>query len=156
MTENAPNSLIMPADKKVSAFRLSKWPLYAVLLAGMLLIGVLVYSVNFAHVDGEEERKTKKVDIVEEEKPLLMGEGKGLALQAPAGTGIIQMPMPTPNKKEPLIVVQESKEQADQYRQELENIRRMKAQSQLTALSAPLGVKKASDNRAAGLSLIHI
>lgn len=153
MTENAPNSLIMPADKKVSAFRLSKWPLYAVLLAGMLLIGVLVYSVNFAHVDGEEERKTKKVDIVEEEKPLLMGEGKGLALQAPAGTGIIQMPMPTPNKKEPLIVVQESKEQADQYRQELENIRRMKAQSQLTALSAPLGVKKASDNRAAGAAV---
>lgn len=153
MTENAPNSLILPADKKVNTFRLSKWPLYAVLLAGMLLIGVLVYSVNFAHVDGEEERKTQKVDIVEEEKPLLMGEGKGLALQAPAGTGIIQMPMPAPNKKEPLLVVQESSQQADQYRQELDNIRRMKAQAQLTALSAPLGVKKASDSRAAGAAV---
>lgn len=147
---DTPNSLILPADKKVSAFRLSKWPLYAVLLAGLVLIGVLVYSVNFAHVDDEEERKTKKVDIVEAEKPLLMGEGKGLALQAPANTGIIQTPLPTPNRKEPLIVVQESKEQSDQYRQEMENIRRMKAQAQMTALTSPLGVKKASDTRAAG------
>ena len=149
MTDKAPDALILPADKKVSAFRLSKWPLYVVLLAGMLLIGVLIYSVNFAHVDGEEERKTKKVDIVEEEKPLLMGEGKGLALKAPAGTGIIQMPMPKgPDKKEPLLVVQESSQQADQHRQELDNIRRMKMQAQLTALSAPLGVKKASDTKA--------
>ena len=46
MTENAPNSLILPADKKVNAFRLSKWPLYAVLLAGMLLIG----EIGRAHV----------------------------------------------------------------------------------------------------------
>lgn len=150
MTDNAPNALILPADKKVQAFRLGKWPLYVVLLAGLVLIGVLVYSVNFAHVDGEEERKTKKVDIVEEEKPLLMGEGKGLALQAPANTGIIQTPLPTPNRKEPLIVVQESGQQSDQHRQELENIRRMKAQAQLTALTSPLGVKKASNTRAAG------
>lgn len=42
-------------------------------------------------------------------------------------------------------MVQAQKEQPDQYRQELENLRRMKAQAQLTALSAPLGVKKASD-----------
>lgn len=151
MTDNAPNALILPADKKVQAFRLGKWPLYVVLLVGLALIGVLVYSVNFAHVDGEEERKTRKVDIVEEEKPLLMGEGKGLALQAPAGGGIIQMPAPkTPGSREPLIVVQESGQQSDQHRQELDNIRRMKAQAQLTALSAPLGVKKASDTRAAG------
>lgn len=154
MTDNAPNALILPADKKVQAFRLGKWPLYVVLLAGLVLIGVLVYSVNFAHVDGEEERKTKKVDIVEEEKPLFMGEGKGLALQAPAGSGIIQMPAPkAPGNKEPLIVVQESSQQSDQHRQELDNIRRMKSQAQLTALSAPLGVKKASDTRAAGAAV---
>lgn len=158
MTDNAPNALILPADKKVQAFRLGKWPLYVVLLAGLALIGVLVYSVNFAHVDGEEKRKTKKVDIVEEEKPLGLieaaGEGKGLALQASAGGGIIQMPAPkAPGSKEPHIVVQESSQQSDQRRQELDNIRRMKAQAQLTALSAPLGVKKASDTRAAGVAV---
>lgn len=45
-------------------------------------------------------------------------------------------------------MVQGKQEQPDQYQQELENLRRMKAQAQLTALSAPLGVKKASDTSA--------
>ena len=36
-----PNSL--EPTKKVNAARMSKWPLYAVLLAGLFLLGVLVY-----------------------------------------------------------------------------------------------------------------
>jgi type IV secretion system protein VirB10 len=43
-----------------------------------------------------------------------------------------------------LLVVRDKREEPDQYQRELENIRRMKAQAQLTALSAPLGVRKAS------------
>jgi type IV secretion system protein VirB10 len=45
-----------------------------------------------------------------------------------------------------LLVVRDKREEPDQYQRELENIRRMKAQAQLTALSAPLGVKRASTN----------
>ena len=147
MSDATPNSL--EPTKKVDAARMSKWPLYAVLLAGLFLLGVLVYSVNFAHNQEEEQGGTPKVDIKEEEKPLLMGEGRGLALAPPAGSpALIQPPMPTQNgsTREPLIVVQSDKGQSDNYRQELENLRRMKAQAQMTALSAPLGVKKSGDS----------
>lgn len=150
MSDTTPNSL--EPTKKVNAARMSKWPLYAVLLAGLFLLGVLVYSVNFAHNQEEEQAGTPKVDIKEEEKPLLMGEGRGLALAPPAGSPALALPdMPAQNgaKREPLIVVQSDKSQSDNYRQELENLRRMKAQAQLTALSAPLGVQKASQTNTA-------
>ena len=145
MSDTTPNSL--EPTKKVNAARMSKWPLYAVLLAGLFLLCVLVYSVNFAHNQEEKQAGTPKVDIKEEEKPLLMGEGRGLALAPPAGSPALMQP-PTQNgtKREPLIVVQSDKSQSDNYRQELENLRRMKAQAQLTALSAPIGVKKANQS----------
>lgn len=153
MSDITPNSL--EPTKKVNAARMSKWPLYAVLLAGLFLLCVLVYSVNFAHNQDEEQAGTPKVDIKEEEKPLLMGEGHGLALAPPAGSPALVVPdMPAQNgtKREPLIVVQSDKSQSDNYRQELENLRRMKAQAQLTALSAPLGVQKASQTSTAPAS----
>lgn len=149
MNDKTPNSL--EPVKKVSVARMSRWPLYAVLLAGLFLLGILVYSVNFAHNQGEEQATTPKVDIKEEERPLLMGEGRGLALMPPAGSPAIAQPelkAGDARKREPLIVVQGKQEQPDQHRQELENLRRMKAQAQLTALSAPLGVKKNADTSA--------
>lgn len=147
MSDKTPNSL--EPVKKVNVARMSRWPMYAVLLVGLLLLCVLVYSVNFAHNQEEEQAATPKVDIKEEERPLLMGEGRGLALAPPTGSPALATPEPKATgsaKREPLIVVQQQREQPDQYRQELENLRRMKAQAQLTALSAPLGVKKASDS----------
>lgn len=142
MTDKSPDSLIMPAEKRITAFQLSRWPLYVVLLGAGLLVAVLVYSVNFAHNEQDDERKTKPVDITETEKPLLMGEGRGLALLPPSNTAIVQPDLPTPARKEPLLIVQPSGEHSEQYRQELENMRRIKAQAQLEALSAPLGAKK--------------
>lgn len=150
MSDVTPNCL--EPIKKVDVARMSKWPLYAVLLAGLFLLGVLVYSVNFAHNQGKEQSGTPKVDIKEEEKPLLMVEGRGLALAPPEGSlAAVQPDTPAQNgaKREPLIVVQSDKRQFDSYRQELENLRRMKAQAHLAALSAPLGVKKASQSNTA-------
>lgn len=150
MSDVTPNCL--EPIKKVDVARMSKWPLYAVLLAGLFLLGVLVYSVNFAHNQRKEQRGTPKVDIKEEEKPLLMVEGRGLALAPPEGSlAAVQPDTPAQNgaKREPLIVVQSDKRQFDSYRQELENLRRMKAQAHLAALSAPLGVKKASQSNTA-------
>lgn len=147
MSDKTPNSL--EPVKKVNVARMSRWPMYAVLLVGLLLLCVLVYSVNFAHNQEEEQAATPKVDIKEEERPLLMGEGRGLALAPPTGSPALATPEPKATgstKRKPLIVVQQQREQPDQYRQELENLRRMKAQAQITALSAPLGVKKASDS----------
>ena len=82
MSDKTPNSLEPTGKFKVT--RMSRWPLFAVMLAGLFLLGVLVYSVNFAHNQQQEETAAKKVDIKEEEKPLLMGEGRGLALAPPA------------------------------------------------------------------------
>lgn len=150
MSDVTPNCL--EPIKKVDVARMSKWPLYAVLLAGLFLLGVLVYSVNFAHNQGKEQSGTPKVDIKEEEKPLLMVEGRGLVLAPPEGSlAAVQPDTPAQNgaKREPLIVVQSDKRQFDSYRQELENLRRMKAQAHLAALSAPLGVKKASQSNTA-------
>lgn len=148
MSDVTPNSL--EPIKKIDVARMSNWPLYAVLLAGLFLLGVLVYSVNFAHNQGEEQSGTPKVDIKEEEKPLLMVEGRGLALAPPEGS-LATVPSDTPAqngaKREPLIVVQ-----SDSFRQELENLRRMKVQAHLAALSAPLGVKKASQSNTAPAS----
>ena len=135
--------------KNVNVSKMSRWPLYAILAAALVIFGVLFYSVNFAHDPAEEEAKNAKVSISESEQPLLMGEGRGLALAPPPGAALVTVPAPqaTPSKEkpfEPLVVVQGPKEGA-QVSQEHENLRRMRIQSQLSALSAPLGVKKASD-----------
>ena len=145
MSDNTPNSL--EPIKNAGAARMSKWPLYAFVLAVLLLLCALIYSVNFAHNQDAEQTGTPKVDIKEQEKPLLMGEGKGLALTPPPNAPAVTLPETkpaAPAAREPLIVVQGKKAEPDQYQRELENIRRMKMQAQLNALSAPLGVKKAS------------
>ena len=139
MNDTTPNSL--EPQKKIKVAKMSRWPLYAFLLFVLLLLAALVYSVNFAH-NQDKEQAGLKVDIREEEKPLLMGEGRGLAL--PPNTPAIVQPDRTPAKPEPLIVVRDNRQEPDQYQREMENIRRMKLQAQLTALSAPLGVRVAS------------
>ena len=53
MSNKTPNSL--EPVKKVNVVRMSRWPMYAVLLVGLLLLCVLVYSVNFAHNQEEEQ-----------------------------------------------------------------------------------------------------
>jgi len=139
MNEKTPNSL--EPTKKIKVAKMSKWPLYAFVLFVLLLLAALIYSVNFAH-NKDKEQLAPKVDIKETEKPLLMGEGKGLAL--PPNAPAIAQPDKTPPKPDPLIVVRDNKKEPDLYQREMENIRRMKLQAQLTALSAPLGVKTAS------------
>ena len=144
MSDTTPNSL--EPVKKVNVAKMSKWPLYAFLLCVLLLLAALVYSVNYAHNQEKEQAGAPKVDIREEEKPLLMGEGKGLALTPPPNSpAIVQPDKP---RSEPLIVVRDNKREPDQYQREMENIRRMKLQAQLTALSAPLGVKTPSPRSA--------
>ena len=45
--ETGPNSLIVPEDEKITAFKLARWPLYVVIVAAALMIGVLVWSISF-------------------------------------------------------------------------------------------------------------
>ena len=86
MSTDSPNSFEpLPPDGVV---KMRRWPLYAVICAGLLLVGVLVYSVNFAHNPEEEAAQTQKVDIKEQENPLIAGEGNGLALLLPVLRGL--------------------------------------------------------------------
>ena len=156
MADNSPNGLELDPKKKLNVLRIarmSKGPLYIGLFGALFMLAILVYSVNFAHDPEEEQAKAREVDIQESEKPLLMGEGKGLALLPPAGSPAIVQPA-TPKAeerigREPLLVVRDASEQADEYRQELENLRRMKSQALLSALASPMGAKKASVSPAA-------
>lgn len=142
MNADSPNSFEPQTPSGVVKMR--RWPLYAVLCSGLLLVAVLVYSVNFAHNPEEEAAKTQKVDIQEHETPLLMGEGKGLALLPPAGSPAVVTPPPAmPNKPEPLIVVRDDGQKPAGH-EEMDNIRRMRSQAYLSALSSPLAVKKAN------------
>jgi type IV secretion system protein VirB10 len=144
MTDDSPNRL-SPVNK-VPVRRMNRWPLYALLAAAVALLGVLVYSVNFAHNQDEEEAKAKKVEIPEPDKPLFGGEGRGLAGKPPAEAVAASVPEPA-SRSEPLIVIVPEKESADSYAQERENLRRMRAQAQLTALSSPLIAKKITERR---------
>jgi len=152
MNDKTPNSLEPP--KKVKVVKMSKWPMYAFLLFVLLLLAALIYSVNFAHNQDNEQDGTRKVDIREEEKPLLVGEGRGLAL--PPNTPAIAQPDKPASRPEPLIVVRDNKQEPDLYQREMENIRRMKLQAQLTALSAPLGVKVASSATTQSSQAVHV
>ncbi|MDO5484034.1 MAG: TrbI/VirB10 family protein, partial [Desulfovibrionaceae bacterium] len=130
-----------PAD----VVKMHRWPLYAVILAGLFLLGILVYSVNFAHDPEEEAAESRKVDIQEQENPLLMGEGQGLSLQPPPGSPAVATPPPPANSKpEPIIVVRDETKKPSPHEQEMDNIRRMRSQAYLSALSSPLAVKKAN------------
>jgi type IV secretion system protein VirB10 len=141
MSNDTPNSLA--PVKNVGVTRMSKWPLYAFLLCSLILGGALVYSVNFAHNQEGEQAGTPTVDIREDTRPLVMGEGRGLAL--PANAPATAQAETGTDRAEPLIVVRDSgRQEPDQYQRELENMRRMWAQAQIAALSAPLGVHRAT------------
>ena len=133
----SPNGLQLNAQPRIA--RMGKWPIYAVLLALLILGAVLVYSVNFAH-DQEEKEETKEAVVREEDKPLWLMEGSGLALNPNRDktSGVLAPERP----QEPVVIIQRNTEEQKQVDQEAENIRRQRAQAYLSALSAPLMAKR--------------
>lgn len=151
--ETGPNSLIMPEDEKITAFKLSRWPLYVVIAVAAVMICVLVWSISFSGKNGSEEAGRKDLDISENGPPLVVAENRGLAAPSlPVGVARQNVPAPSaPAPKEPLIVVQDKSGEADRLRQqELENLRRRRAQAQLDGLTAPLGLKRAQSTQGSG------
>ena len=141
MKDTGPNSLILPEDEKIRAFKLSRWPLYVVIAVAAVMVGVLVWSISFSDKDAAS-KKQKELDLSESGPPLVIAENRGGVASGPVGIARPDMPAP-PAPKEPLIVVQDKTSEADRLRQqELENLRRRRAQAQLEGLTAPLGVKR--------------
>jgi len=118
---------------------MGRWPLYALLVVLALLLAALIYSVSFVHDPArKKEEEAKKVAVSEEEKPVWLMEGSGLALDPRKDqTSGVAAP-PEPAKPEPLVVVQRE-EKPDQ---QVENVRRIKTQAYMSALSAPLVAKR--------------
>ncbi len=140
--ETGPNSLIVPEDEKITAFKLARWPLYVVIVAAALMIGVLVWSISFSGKNGSDEAGQKALDLSENGPPLVVAENRGLASGLPVGVARPE-PSEPPAPKEPLVVVRDTSGQIDQLRQqELENLRRRRAQAQMDGLTAPLGLKR--------------
>ena len=137
MNDESPNALVMSPRPLVA--RMGRWPLYALLVVLALLLAALIYSVSFVHDPArKKEEEAKKVAVSEEEKPVWLMEGSGLALDPRKDqTSGVAAP-PEPAKPEPLVVVQRE-EKPDQ---QVENVRRIKTQAYMSALSAPLVAKR--------------
>lgn len=133
----SPNGLQLNAQPRIA--RMGRWPIYAVLLALLILGAVLVYSVNFAH-NQEEKEEAKEAVVREEDKPLWLVEGSGLALNPNKDktSGVLAPERP----QEPVVIIQRNTEEQKQVDQEAENIRRQRTQAYLSALSAPLMAKR--------------
>lgn len=147
MSDESPNALVMSPKPLVA--RMGRWPLYVLLAVLIMMLAVLIYSVNFAHDPKKEEEEAKKAAVSEEEKPVWLVEGSGLALDPKKDqTSGVAAP-PEPAKPEPLVVVQRE-EKPDQ---QAENIRRVKTQAYMSALSAPLVAKRMADANTAAVSV---
>ncbi len=133
----SPNGLQLNAQPRIA--RMGKWPIYVVLLALLLLGAVLVYSVNFSH-NQEDKEEAKEAVVREEDKPLWLVEGSGLALNPHKDktSGVLAPERP----QEPVVIIQRNTEEQKQVDQETENIRRQRTQAYLSALSAPLMAKR--------------
>ena len=136
--DQSPNGLQLTQKPLVA--RMGRWPLYVGLFALLILLAALIYSVNFAHNE-EEEAETRQATVSEEEKPVWLVEGSGLALDPRKGktSGVLA---PPPPKQEPIVIVQKNEKEQEKIDQEAENIRRVRTQAYLSALSAPLAVKR--------------
>lgn len=137
MRDESPNALVMSPKPLVA--KMGRWPLYILLVVLVLMLAALIYSVNFAH-NSKEEEKAKAAVVTEEEKPVWLVEGSGLALDPKKDRTSGVLVPPAPQKPEPLVVVQRE-EKPDQ---QAENVRRVKTQAYLSALSAPLVAKRVS------------
>lgn len=136
--DQSPNSLQIAPAPRVA--QMGRWPLYAVIAALLLMVAALIYSVQFAHEPDREREEAKKATVTEEDRPVWLVEGSGLAIDPKKDQASGVIAPPEPPKQEPLVVVQRE-EKPDQAR---ENIRRIKSQAALSALSSPLIAKRVS------------
>lgn len=138
---NSPNRLELGG--KPGTTSLSRWPIVAVCAVVAVLVAILIYSVQSYDPAKKSQEEAKKPEVQEEEKPVWLVEGSGLALdpKKERTSGVITPP--AQEKPEPLVVVQRE-ERADPA---LVQIRQSRTQATLAALSAPLVVKRNSSDK---------
>ncbi|KHK00368.1 TrbI/VirB10 family protein [Desulfovibrio sp. TomC] len=129
-------------NEYIETQRMRKWPFYAAIFGGAILLGVLVYSVEFSSQKKQEE-KTKPPIAARDDKPLVSDAG-GMGMATPPAS-----PAPTTPPK-PIVQVVTSNEPPE-YKRELEELRRQRHQAAMSALSSPLVIRKVKDEAKTGL-----
>lgn len=134
MSDSSPNELTISPDPGAS--RMRRWPLYVALAAGLLLLAALIYSVSFSHRPADSQRAdVPEPERAEDVKPLVDAQGQGVAGPLP---GMSSPPAAQAGKEDakhpPVVVVQKSTAEE----QRVEQLRRTRSQSYMTALASPL------------------
>lgn len=131
-------------NEYIETQRMRKWPLYASIVVGAILLGVLVYSVEFTS-KAKKDVKEKPAIVVRDDKPLVSDNAGGMGMATPP-------PPPAPTTPPKPIVQVVTSNEPPEYKRELEELRRQRHQAAMTALSSPLVIRKVKDETAkAGL-----
>lgn len=135
MNDSSPNGLDISPDPGTT--RMRKWPLYAACGAALLLLAALIYSVSFSHRPAEQSAAVPEPEYAEDVKPLVDAQGQGVAGPLPGATApaVSGAQKETPDEKRPPVVVVQ-KSTAEEQR--VEQLRRTRSQSYMSALSSPL------------------
>lgn len=135
MNDSSPNGLDISPDPGTT--RMRKWPLYAACGAALLLLAALIYSVSFSHRPAEQSAAVPEPEHAEDVKPLVDAQGQGVAGPLPGATApaVSGAQKETPDEKRPPVVVVQ-KSTAEEQR--VEQLRRTRSQSYMSALSSPL------------------
>ncbi len=135
--DNSPNSL----RPKPQAKEVTKKYLYLAVFMFVIIFCVYVYNVSTSGVKAREgQAESVGIDETEENKMFILADGSGLALkdEEDQESGIIQAPQnPTHQTQEPIVIVRDSPEEM-KIDEEYENIKKMRTQNYLTALSSPI------------------
>ncbi|OLN30177.1 Conjugative transfer protein TrbI [Desulfovibrio sp. DV] len=126
-------------NEYIETQRMRKWPFYAAILGGAILLGVLVYSVEFSSQKKQEE-KTKPPIAARDDKPLVSDAG-GMGMATPP-------PPPAPTTPPKPIVQVVTSNEPPEYKRELGELRRQRHQATMSALSSPLVIRKVKDETA--------
>ena len=134
MNDSSPNGLDISPDPGAS--RMRKWPLYVTCGVALLLLAALIYSVSFSHRPvAQSTAGVPEPERAEDVKPLVDAQGQGVAGPLP---GMSSPPAGQAGKEDekrpPVVIVQKSTAED----QRVEQIRRTRSQSYMSALSSPL------------------
>ncbi len=133
--DNSPNSL----KAKPEAKEVSKKYLYIAVFMLVIIFGVYIYNVltSGAKVN-KGQIETYEIDEADSQS-FLLAEGSGLAVkEEQQESGIIQRPQtPVSEAKEPIIIVRDRPEEI-KINDEHEQIRKIRTQNYLSALSSPV------------------
>ena len=136
MSDSSPNELNLSPDPGTT--RMRKWPLYVVAGAVLLLLGAMIAGVlSYEQAPRGPQAITPEPERAEDVKPLVDAQGQGVAgpLSGATAPAVSGAPKETPDEKRPPVVVVQ-KSTAEEQR--VEQLRRTRSQSYMSALSSPL------------------